>query len=292
VRINLAPLSDDGLTVLSTKDFPEKEWEKRGIVVPAPPYYLGEYNTSLLNVRDSEKGLFEIRKERVCKNVKETALLQISSDGINEEYNDEQIILYIDDKIKKTTSTEMIDLIYFAKYQPAAGFKFAVDGFHNINDKKPYIAFYCLNPPAALYQDNLDANAIHLNSKIDWDSALPSPRFVEGFVNFPNIKFDKNLTMIIDVRSVKFTRTRAVFENIGWAICPIFSADGYVQSGIYQIPVINGAVPKDIINELPMNDPWPYLNDLISSKKLKYLEYMSVLVRLLDGQREVRVHLR
>ena len=69
---------------------------------------------------------------------------------------------------------------------------------------------------------------MHLNSKFDWESPRHSPRYLEGFVNFPNIKFDKNLTIIIDVYSVTFTRTKNQFHKIGWTICPVFSPDGYV----------------------------------------------------------------
>ncbi len=199
---------------------------------------------------------------------------------------------WIDSKIKKTDSTEIIDLQYFAKYQPKSGFKFALDGFHNVPDSSiPYIGLYCLNPPAALYQHPLDANLVHLNSNYNWeDSAAQSPQFLEGFVTFRDIKFDKNLTLIIDVQTIAFKKkTVPVFKTIGWTVLPIFSPNGYVQSGIYQLPIFEGAVPKDIIEQLPVNDPWPFLMELVAQKKsrVKFLEPMSAIVRLLDSQREV-----
>jgi len=193
----------------------------------------------------------------------------------------------------KTNSTEIIDLQYFAKYQFKSGFKFALDGFHNVPNKSiPYIGLYCLNPPASLYENPIDPTRIHLNSNYNWeDSAATSPQFLEGFVTFRDVKFDKNLTLIIDVRSVTFKKkVIPVFKNIGWTILPIFSSNGYVQSGIYQLPIFDGSVPKDVIEQLPVNDPWPYLMELMATKKsrIKYLQTMSAIVRLLDSQREVK----
>lgn len=52
---------------------------------------------------------------------------------------------------------------YFAKYQPEVGFKFSVDGIHNVLKPQPYVALYCLNPPAALYQ--LDPDPLQVREK-------------------------------------------------------------------------------------------------------------------------------
>lgn len=205
---------------------------------------------------------------------------------------EEEVLDWLDEKITKTTSTDIIDLQFFAKYQPKSGFKFALDGFHNVPDKDiPYIGLYCLNPPAALYQTPINANLIHLNSNFNWeDSAAASPQFLEGFVTFKDVKFDKNLTIIIDIQTVVFKKkTIPTFKPIGWTVLPVFSSNGYVQSGIYQLPVFQGPAIKDIIEQLPLNDPWPFLLEQMAVKKsrLKFLEPMSAIVRLLDSQREV-----
>ena len=44
-------------------------------------------------------------------------------------------------------------MVYVAKYNPSAGFKVAVDGFHNMPSAGAYIGVYCLNPPGTLYND-------------------------------------------------------------------------------------------------------------------------------------------
>lgn len=171
-----------------------------------------------------------------------------------------------------------------------SGFKFALDGFHNVPEEIPYVGLYCLNPPAALYNSG-DRNQVHLNSNFNWESPYCSPQFLEGYVTFRDVKFDKNLTLIIDVRTVTFKKKgqMEIIKPIGWTALPIFSPDKYVMSGIYQLPIFKGPVIPEILKELPEQDPWHYLMEKMNEKKtkLEFLEPMSAIVRLLDGQREV-----
>jgi len=44
---------------------------------------------------------------------------------------DSELFTYIDNNLNKAKNTLILDMMYFAKYQPAAGFKFSLDGFHN-----------------------------------------------------------------------------------------------------------------------------------------------------------------
>lgn len=202
------------------------------------------------------------------------------------------MLTYLGKKIQRTTSTTMIDLMYFAHYRPQAGFKFALDGIHLAPRADiPYVGVYGLLPPATLYTDEGDTSKIQLTSLLNWEGPAKSPQFLDGYITFKDLNFEKNLCIIIDIRSVNFSKTTPVFSKIGWTICPIFSPDGYVLSGLYQIPLFKGEVPLGIINDLKENDPWPFLMDLVKNKrnqyKLTWLENASVMIRLLDSQREV-----
>jgi len=120
-------------------------------------------------------------------------------------------------------------------------------------------------------------------------SPLSSPQFLEGFVTFKDVAFEKNLVMIVDIKTVTFkNKTDPIFSNIAWTVVPLFSPDGYILSGIYQIPLFQGSIPKDIVDKLPLNDPWPFIEENMKGKKplAKYWDYTSVIVRVLDGQRE------
>jgi hypothetical protein len=50
----------------------------------------------------------------------------------------------------------LIDLKYFAIYDPDFGFKIAVDGLHNLPKMKSifYVVIMSLNPPGSLYTES------------------------------------------------------------------------------------------------------------------------------------------
>ena len=198
---------------------------------------------------------------------------------------------YLAKKIVRTSGTRLLDLRYFARYQPQAGFKFALDGLHRApSDSITYTGLYCLNPPGALYEEEIDDSKVQLTSLLNWEGPAVSPQWVEGFITYKDVPFEKNLHIIIDIRSVNFSRTTPHFSSIGWTICPVFSADGYVRSGLYQIPVFKGKFPPDLRRELQEEDPWPYLMEMVGRRnryKLQFLESTTAMIRLVDAQREV-----
>ena len=114
---------------------------------------------------------------------------------------------------------------------------------------------------------------------------------MDGFATFRDIKADRYMHAIVDIKAVSFPKVDVKLENIGWSIVPIFSPDGYVMSGIYQVPIIKGDVNEVLIEELRTNEHWPYINKIMKSKgnKMKFLEYTSCIVRVLDSQREVKL---
>ncbi len=61
------------------------------------------------------------------------------------------------------------------------------------------------------------------------------------------------------------------------------------MSGIYQLPLVRGPVDPELLKEMEGTDPWELLQEKINAKKSKFawLEPTSVVVRLLDSQREV-----
>lgn len=95
VRVQLAPMTDDGLRALTLNDVPQKDWEKKKIWLPTPPYGLGIYNTSLCELRDSEKDLFFIRQKREDCLVKDNALRMMNYEGITDEIVSEKHSFFI-----------------------------------------------------------------------------------------------------------------------------------------------------------------------------------------------------
>ena len=68
--------------------------------------------------------------------------------------NVDTLLDWIDVKLSvENEDPPILDIKYFATYDPDFGFKIALDGIHNLPKKKDlfYIAVISLNPPASLY---------------------------------------------------------------------------------------------------------------------------------------------
>lgn len=185
----------------------------------------------------------------------------------------------------------LLNMAYFARYRPELGFKFALDGLHNVPSAQPYIGMFMMNPPGGLYSDPPDPSQVQLVSEMDWEGPLLSPRFNQGFSTYQQVPFDKNSHIIVDLRTINMSKKVPQVTSIGWTIVPLFTPDGYLLSGIYQIPLIAGEVNRIVLGNMLSSevDPWTFILQQINQKKpiIKWLPNVSVVVRLLDCQREV-----
>jgi hypothetical protein len=195
---------------------------------------------------------------------------------------------WIDQKVKADTRSPIIDMKYFMKYNPKLGFRFATDALHNLPTEAPHVILFCLNPPGALYRETVNATEVQFTTKIDWNSAMKTPQFLDGFGTFKNVEFDRNASIIIDVRSVHIVKNKPELRPVGWSVLPIFTPDGYVNSGMYQMPLFKGGVPVGLVRELSQNSPWETAVSAIGQRAggLQLLAPVSVIVRLVDTQRD------
>jgi hypothetical protein len=184
---------------------------------------------------------------------------------------------------------------YYAKYNPGAGFKFVVDGLHNLNKKGIFVTLVSLTNTNNLYSDNYDPLHIKFFSEIDWNSPLSSPKYDESYCLIREMDFDKSLCMIFDIREIIFTKEREiVIKDHAFTVFPVFDKAGYVNSGSFQVPLFEGRVKKHLLDELRTSSfPWKTLEEFAErrdyytkKKMLKYMKFSSVVFRLLDGQRE------
>jgi len=289
VRINNAPPS-------SQAD-PSKKPKSR------PQYGTGAYNTTLYPMSNSELQLLDAQQRRQNMTVKEVAQALLEGNNIKKNnvylfthpplicFQENEITAWLNEKIQFNPSLGFINMMYFAEYRSDLGFKFALDGIHNVPTAQPYIGLTMLNPPGGLYANPPDRGQVQIFNKLDWEGPLNSPRFANGFQYFRGIQPSKNLHMIIDIKSVNPSKKAPQTSTIGWTVLPLFTADGYFMSGVYQVPLITGEANQTIISGLAASnsDPWEYIMQQITQKKplIKWLPNASVMVRLLDCQREV-----
>ncbi|KAL4430115.1 hypothetical protein ABPG74_013562 [Tetrahymena malaccensis] len=285
VRIRKAALSDDGKRSLNKKDFPEKDWIRKGIVDPKPSYSTGVYNTQFIQLTEPEVGLFESRKNRQDQQIISLITLidrNIKSGGYRQ---------FLDEKLIYTRDVKVIDMMNFAKYDQRVGIKFALDGIHKVpNSKWVYGALVSLNPPGEFYQEGQDigdSKNVNLVSDVNLLSYAESPQFNSEFMYFRNQPFNRYLSVIVDVKAVQLSKDKQT-NTIGWTMVPLFSPDGYVLSGVFQLPLIKGEVNPQLLQQMVKRDPWEIIKELTDNNKsqTKYAEFTSIIVRIVDAQRE------
>jgi hypothetical protein len=287
VRIREAAKSDDGLRVLNKKDVPSSEWLIRGVVVPPPKYEDRAYNTSDCIPSNIERKLYEFRLSRKSLKVRDSTSQIQNQLGVKMNLSDDEQNSWIDKRLQVNQRTPMLDMKYFSKYNPDLGFKVAIDAVHNTPSDDPHVVIFCLNPPGSLYMNTKITQDVIFTTKVEWSSSIKTPQYLDGFHTYKNITFDKNLHLLIDVRAVSFAKQKPEVQAVGWTILPIFSPDGYVRSGIYQMPVFRGPVPASFLPDLASNDPWATLMNAVNKPGGPvYLNSVSVIVRLVDSQRD------
>ena len=80
--------------------------------------------------------------------------------GYRLELTNDEILDWIDAKIQVGPRTPIVNMKYFARYNPRLGFKFAADAIHNAPKDAYYIILYGLNPPGAMYQETVSTSEV------------------------------------------------------------------------------------------------------------------------------------
>lgn len=98
------------------------------------------------------------------------------------------------------------------------------------------------------------------------------------------------MSAVFDVRSIEFVQGMAKIVEAGWAVIPIFIAKDmklYVRSGIFQVPLLKGPPSAELIKEMSTyEDQWNFIQNKLSNRELFLHEPFSIIIRILDGQRE------
>lgn len=156
-----------------------------------------------------------------------------------------------------------------------------------------YVVICSINPPGSVYQKDRSFDKTIIYSDVNFDSNVRGQKFTETFYAFVNVPIDKKAHMIIDVKSIKFKKKEATeIKDYAWSIFPLFNLletdddlktdEIFVQSGIYMIPLFQGKVRDDLVEDLVKEDnPWETL--LKENKKkiapISFLGNAAVVVR-------------
>lgn len=209
-----------------------------------------------------------------------------------EAAEDEQVYTILDTVFTYKKKMEFLDLKFFSKYRDTGGFKLNIDGVHQPPKIGFYVTSYVLNPPGLFYLTGSRAD-VSVYTTFDWTKSTKlTIRYNEGYKMFSRIKFSTSLHFLVELSQVELPAFgEPSREPVAFTILPVFviddlSGQGYVNSGVYQLPLFEGGITKELVVDLQTGDPWKKLQDRLSAGKLKYWGISSVMCRLLDIQRE------
>jgi hypothetical protein len=314
VRVYPAPKSADGLTVLNREDFPQVDWIKLRLDIPAPLYYSGSYDGSACRPFAVEETSFNAKVATSgVSNTAEASLSQaIAVFGDRVTYpkcpttSDPEIIKkWVQSVMLPATDMRSnIDYSFCTPYTHDTGLSISVKMLYNMPSGGLFgpkgIVFkviYSISPPGLFYKDPPLTDGTHFTVNDDFDQPISCPSWTdEPCILFPGA-LEEAQCLILDIRTLRLEKPRDVkmdpkvvieppsTRKSFWAILPLAKEKlvglgyNYVQTGNFQVPLIEGAVPTDILaNSNPFREVVSRLSSSAKGNSLKVVAGASVLV--------------
>jgi hypothetical protein len=263
LRIRRAPRSADRLRVLSTAGPdapPEREWARLGLVEPAPTYSSRVYDSTRAQPSSAENKLYNKRAVRPDMSVTDIILRIMrpeKNESIEQIRGPDELIKYINSRLVpprgelKPHEMRTIDLNRFAQYSADIGFKIAIDFATELDPKQLAICLVSLLPPGAYYNEHRLIDDVHYTNSWDPTSLIKFPRWGSGFNLFRDIELNSCAAAIFDIRVItsdSLNSDKPQLTPLCFGVMPLF-ADGFFNSGHYQVPLFEGAVPPALLSE-------------------------------------------
>ncbi|KAG3033433.1 hypothetical protein PC121_g3932 [Phytophthora cactorum] len=279
LRIARATMAGDGLALLSRNDYPPSEWEAKGLLVPSPQYCDQFYDSLRCIPSGIEEKIYSIRHKNRRPKTTAQCLQQISL-SISEARD-----------MLKAKPANYLDLSSALRYEPAIGFRVAVDALHNVKAKGgPFFkVLFSVYPPGSFYQAIRLTGGVYFTTTTDWTSSQTSPEFGDGYTTLRDSPSDQLLVVLFDVRSVnRHPKTgKITSQQYGWTFLPVLAHSRFVNSCSIQLPLFQGEVNLNILKG--STGGLSSLVDDIGSEKVKQLVPVaepgaSLFARLQDPQ--------
>lgn len=302
IRVEKAPRDKDNKP-LRLKNLREDKNYDLGVITVAPKYALGVYNTSYCVIGLNEA---EILKEKASR--PDPPMLNVITStkellGYKDQMSVPELRVAIEnafDNYKAHELEKMLDYNFFSQYIPRIGMRFAVEMMFNTDPKQLYVAVVSINPPGSLYQKNPKFEKAILFTDIDFQSPWSAQAFNEMLFTFKNMPSNIKTTFIVDIKAVQFIDKGVTrLENYGWAVFPMFedletddnpdTLELYVNSGVYMLPIFEGAVVGDFINTVAKQaKPYEYILEQARKEvpPIRLKDNAGVIIKLVDNQRD------
>ena len=223
VRIRGAPRTEDGLTILSREDAPEKDWEKLGLDVPAPPYTSGEYFGGSCEPDEMETFCYPTKvpnRSTTVDGVLSLALSSIADKPGAPKFSarptaagDEALTKWLQSLMPKPTEMkQLLDYSLISPYSLDSGLCVSVDMLFNMPDvpggffsTPPGTIFktiYSIVPPGLYYKDPPMSEEVVFTKTERYDRPYRTPVFDDGFTYFFPPLLDNQSYVVIEVRQL------------------------------------------------------------------------------------------
>jgi len=319
IRVNPAPKSGDGLSVLSRDDFPPEDWGKLKLSISAPSYLSGSYDGAASQPSNNELTCFNAKSNYSGTSNGTIDAVLSQAIAVNREktnfskkpQTDKSIEIINWMKIIMTPASEMrsiIDYSFSVPYSLDTGLSISTEMLFNMpsggifgQKGLVYKVIYSLNPPGLFYKDPPLTEGSFFTIKDDLDQPMTCPCWTDGFTILNPPQLEAGLCLILDIRTLRVEKGRGdakepkiiveppSIRKSFWSILPLakekLSGQGfnYVQTGNFQIPLIEGSVPTDILASIvPFREVYNRLASTSKGNSLKLVPGASIFVRVMN----------
>eukprot|EP01028_Stygiella_incarcerata_P003115 TRINITY_DN1588_c0_g1_i6.p1 TRINITY_DN1588_c0_g1~~TRINITY_DN1588_c0_g1_i6.p1 ORF type:complete len:1564 (+),score=502.49 TRINITY_DN1588_c0_g1_i6:351-5042(+) len=286
VRIVEAP-KENG-KVLSRDNTPSEEWHTKGVIQLPPPYSSGVYDSSRCGVLEEEQNIL-LKKVAKRDEKVESVLEKMSRDPLPEDEEGKRQVLREIFPIESRKVNAPMDYSYLSEYDPKRGFLVSIDGCRNLSIRVGFIkCIASICPPGSFYGPERSTEHVIYTHENDMSSYIRSPSWKDGLVAITGVPYSKNAFLIVDVISMQGILDPFSAVSIGYSLIPIFAEANYVRSGAFQVPIIQGPVNRELLEEIKSSDlpAHEFLVKKMLSKTFNMSNNMSLFVRIVDVNRK------
>ena len=300
VRVLKAPRDARGQP-LSASLLPPDQQEQ--LYQRPPDYKEGVYGTAYFPVTEDEVKIMKLRRRRPnppLARVVEELLASRGVDPSNISPADEA--RYLEQLATCDNRAAMLDLNYHSQYEPSLGVRVNVVAIHANQVPGFFGVVASVIPPASLYDAALQGPPKDAFTFVepDYGSQVETVKFGEGDAVVLGFEAKPpGMSLLLDIKV--YLPDQGRFADYGFALCPVLrildtdgdaaTAEYYVGSGVFSLPVYEGPVPAQAVQALKQaEDPLALLRDLRDAQRIALLGSTSIIVRVVDTQRKVHFH--
>ena len=288
LRVDYAAIDYDG-NFISVKDPDPKVREMA--YEPPPAYEEQTYSTAYFLTSQIEREVFAVRKERRTDAPLREVLTAVCQAEDAKCDTDQDLIAYFTKRLKDANNLALLDMNFFSAYAPKIGFRYNVEALIGAAPKNSLfqvLASVC--PPGSPYLgDERTMFSAFPFSFCDWESKQDHVKFMEDDIVLNGLEIYKSSSLIIDINTFDIKTKNVV--HFGFAVYPLakdFQNRIYFLSGVMQLPVYKGPVPRELTDTLCQNlnvDPSALLQKMHKEGKIEYHGSAQAIVKAVDNQR-------